>query len=819
MPRRWLSIRAYKDGREQDVEPSSIDPQPRFDFAFTSEPKPLAEQDDLSATSALRPTTSGGERSKLRRKPDLTLLIERPKTSHSFIPRKFSSGALLDNSQIGLAFGSPRCPPGPVEGDSITMPAKEAIQTVQEAEPLPSPLVKAKRWNIGSLFRSRSKAAKKSRTRSPQPRPNTSSANMTSGTDVQYSPISPLTLHLEKVHSPLRFEIDQQSTTCQVPVQSAQAVIALAYQTKTLGTSVAQNIGGPKEPSGTQQSRLLTRRSKIFSQLLIKDDTENTSPDDRVPDLSRPVTSPVPNQPPCYARSCSSASAARYSLFPPTPTLEKPPMQIGSPRPTRKRSSTAPSSQDIPVIAMNPSAIERPSTSLKVERPVPTVINPELQGERAKTIQHSHHDSHASSEGDIFFDVKSFGDSHEQGGQQFEMTRPPSAAIHLARSKSNARKIQQEKGIADLRVEEKGPNHKPVTKITSEQLGQTIAALKMLALPEPPIQESDHAKQKLQLGRQEPKYKSSDHGDGDQSKNFTMNGSQSYSQQDRSPAEADESDVHFPVATTGKPKQKSRSDSKVGRTTSKTGLKLSLLVAPEVSLRGPTDNADSRPYPRSMPPSPTPPPVPMKDTNHVLVPKRSSSQMKGKQICQHCTRPVRPKRSNTSSAVAHKPESSTSQQHRPPARAVTVPIPNSTYAPVSKYSSPPIFAKSTPESSNGKQSSAAVAYIKPAAEVAVARTVSLSRRPSAKIVHPTRKPSKREQPKEDVTEKKVTLSMPVVQEVETKHKHGLSLNIVLETATIAPTSPKPPPSPTTTDTKAQSNPPLVPPYLLPLLST
>lgn len=820
MPRRWLSFRAYRDGNSQDVESNNINSQPRFDFAFTSEPEALIEQDEPSASPTLRPTTSGGDRPRSRRRPDLSLLIERPKTSHSFLQRKSFSFAHLDNSHIGLAFGSPSCPPGPSGSELSTMPSNESTETTVEAGSLSNPLIRSRKWKIGSLFRSRSRAARKPRTRSPQPHLNDNTNNATPTTDVQYSPISPLTLDLEKMHSPLRFEIDQQEITSQPPEQSAQAVLALAYQTKTLRTSVVQSSNEIKGYNATQQSRLLVRRSKIFSQLLVKEVTESTDRDVEVPSLSRPLTSPLSIQPPYYARNCgSNASGGRYSLFPATPTSEKPQTQVGSPRPTRQRSSTAPSSQDLPVISTNPDVPERPSTSLQMAKPLRSETCQELSYEAVTTIQHSHHDSHASSEGDIFFDVRSFEDAHDQNNQQFEMTRPPSAVVQLARSRSNARKLRQGKSVTELSVEEQGQKYKSGTKITSEQLGQTIAALKMLALPELPVQDTDSAGPKPQARREESRCKPSrDKGDN-KSGRSDADGFQKYSLQGGSHVKTKISDTNTAFAELETTKQRDLSGLRAGNTPDGAGLERSFTAPLPALTSNPVGKANTQLEATRRPLSPSPPPVPVKDTKHVPVPKRSSSQMKEKKICQNCTRPVRPRRSNTSSTLIQKPESSTSQQRRPPARAVTVPIPKVTNAPISKYSSPPLFAKVNPELSNGKQSSTAVAYVKPAAEVAVARTVSLSRRPSAKIVNPTRKTSKREQPKEDVTEKKVTLNMPVVQEVEMKHKPGLSLNIILETATIPPSSPKPPPTPNTTDGKTPGVITTVTPILVPLLST
>jgi len=88
-----------------------------------------------------------------------------------------------------------------------------------------------------------------------------------------------------------------------------------------------------------------------------------------------------------------------------------------------------------------------------------------------------------------------------------------------------------------------------------------------------------------------------------------------------------------------------------------------------------------------------------------------------------------------------------------------------------------------------------VAYIKPAAEVSIARTISLSRKPSARVIGPklpTRSVSRREQVQEELKEKKVMLGVPVVQEVHKGHKPGMSQEVVLETAMTTPSSPPPP---------------------------
>jgi len=159
MPRRWLSVRGRKEEQRigQDIGEAHL--QNDFDFAFAAERRVQGGSHVPAVTEELRPTTSSGERYKAKRKPDLTLLIERPKSSESIQKKPFST-ARLDDSQIGVAFGSPRHPPQLLESIASTMSPRQQHHAFFLEGPLAVQPAKAKKWKIGGFFRPRANSHK-----------------------------------------------------------------------------------------------------------------------------------------------------------------------------------------------------------------------------------------------------------------------------------------------------------------------------------------------------------------------------------------------------------------------------------------------------------------------------------------------------------------------------------------------------------------------------------------------------------------------------------------------------------------------------------
>lgn len=690
-----------------------------FEFAFVTEPEVLVTRYESGCTQHARPATSAGEHYKSKRKPELTLLIERPNTSHSSLLGAKSPTVQIDESQIGVAFGSPRHPPRMFEKTTAVMSPLQSGQGLCSSEPVSNQRSKIGRWRIKNLFRSKNKQTRNSYSQHRQSRDISSQPCKPKKKTPKRKTKSPLS-QIDPKSMPTSTNVDvvQQDLSPNSTEQQAKILLASSLQSKEpekFSIKHHQTDNGAINPN---QSRLMVRRSKVFSQLLIKEESIAANNQNSMPDLLRPATSPTMTRPFQYERSCgSTGSVGRYSLFPPTPTLDKSPPRIGSPMPMRRRSSTAPSSSISPVNVAKTTDNEPLPYNIGLGKPplLPSIDSSDIL--KPITFQHFSHDSHASSQSDIFFEVKSFRDSSGQDGQHYEMTRPPSAAVQLARSKSSARKQQDSSGNPILKGQHSESN--PSTKSTPERMNETVTVLEAL-----PSSNSQEVKAKT-------------------------------------PASASGGNI----AKHSEPQpMNNKTSTSVHDTTTRSS-------------------------------SPPPPPVPIKDSRFIPSSKRAQSQTIKAPVCKSCTRPVRAKRANTDTCIRPSAGCLNTLQHQPPARAATVPLPKAPCAPLSKYAVPPTVTRPTPEPTGKSVDSVIAANVKPAAEVSVARTISLSRRPSAKVVHPARKPSKREPKKEDVTEKKVNLNVPVLQRGERKHKPGLSLDVVLETATIAPSSPPPVPSP------------------------
>lgn len=159
MPRRWLSVRGPKEEQKAGQDISEAHLQKDFDFAFAAKSHVRGGSHVPACAEELRPTTSGGERYKAKRKPDLTLLVERPKSSDS-VQKKLLSAARLDDPQIGVAFGSPRHPPQVLESIASTMSPSQQHHAIFLEGPLPVHPAKAKKWKIGGFFRPRANSHK-----------------------------------------------------------------------------------------------------------------------------------------------------------------------------------------------------------------------------------------------------------------------------------------------------------------------------------------------------------------------------------------------------------------------------------------------------------------------------------------------------------------------------------------------------------------------------------------------------------------------------------------------------------------------------------
>ena len=777
MPRRWLSVRGRRE--EQDHKPTADKPghQHGFDFAFTTEPELLGQYRQSQVTE-LRPMTSGGERYRTNRKPDLTLLIERPKSSDSVL-HKTPHSAQLDDSQIGLAFGSPRHPPREFASFASTMSPTQQQHAFCLQGPLPTRQVKGRRWKLGSLFKPKPTLTKEN---FYQVQLSGSDANKL-GLPIQRnpwrnpkSPVAPQ----NGFHSPLTVpnEGDAALSSFKSSDQASDAALLAAgtpsLQVSIPGTPLERYSVMFKDVNGVKQSGLLIRRSKGLDQLVIAEEARSANSDLTVPKIRRPASSPTfSTHQDGQKFPVHFANSSKYSLFPSTPTSIKSQNQSESPQLCRTRSATAPCSQS----SSTQDTTRNNTTCTKTEQTESTlpVTCKKSTDSKAANIQPPSDASRSSSQSEIFFEIKSFRDSSGQVGQHFEMTRPPSAAVQLARSKSNARRMQQKQCPPQAEPTEPESLDDRNVKTTSVQIDETIAIVESLTSPSMHRLRDTEVLQTRQMHPTD-----TDAGLADMSC--------------KQAAIALETTETIPIQGRRKNSLKSKVD----------GLNISV---PSPVLESSEEFSPKNLLPISIPPSPQSPPrpsVPVKDSKYIPLSKYAPKHTTEDLVRQTGLRPVRPMRSNTDT-IPHIPRSSSFQRPAHPTRASTIPNPATTRTsnvPQSRYASAsPVTdnAAATGRDSAIVPGPTMVAFVKPAAEVSIARTISLSRKPSTKVTvaRPAPPPLSRSESKrikEEVMDKKkeVGSGIAVVQEVAKRHKPGLSLDVVLETAASAPGSPAPP---------------------------
>lgn len=807
MPRRWLSVKQKKENSQS--APANADADNNFEFAFRAE---CGLQDKKDEGCELRPTTSGGERYRSKRKPDLSLLIERPKSSDSVLHSTPRSTRFRD-SQIGLALGSPCHPPEAFTNIDVTMSPKQQRHAFSQDGPLPVTYnMKSKKWKLGGLFRSKSNVTKESfyNVKLTSPEANKLGLPIHSTRTPWRNPKSPLVVQ-NGFESPPPMPISKE-----LPISSEHDIDSIhkaeIAATPTLEVSIPDS---PLERysvmfkgvNGLQQSRLLVRRSKGVNQLVIAEEQLE------IPVIARRATSPTTSSPVHTSQaSVQGPNSSKYSLFPTTPTSCIMQAARDSPRSTRNRSVTAPSLTCSPVMlakaatschSQSETVALSGTQCLEAVKPVP----------QRTTSQHSR----GSSQSEIFFDIRSFRDSKGQEGHQ--LVRPPSAAVQLARSKSNARKVQQKQ--RDGPQPEKVDEDEREIKTTSIEIDETIALVESLTSPSTNVNgtasiriDQTDAQPILQC-LPKTQYKTS---------STALAGRRKESSRCR--IEALNIDVPSPVleSTEELTPKVVRPDIQARKHEAPTNITTIVQV-----------NSKDSPVIPASPPRPAPP---VKDHKHIPLSKYAPRSTTTELINNVGLRPVRPGRSHTATSNPHEDRTSSLQRPQHPTRSATVPLSEhqtrTSNLPQSKYTRfQPVVAGPT---TNERTMPVMVAYVKPAAEVSVARTVSLSRKPSAAakvtVTQLSRTPStniskhipndrqppihetehnvesklhigrvdslskKHERIKESVEEnkKEVNLGTPVLQQVHSRHKPGRSMDVVLETASDTETSVPPVPA-------------------------
>lgn len=815
MPRRWLSV---KQGKETSQTSSGdINADNEFVFVFRAE---CGLQERTDEGLELRPTTSGGERYRSKRKPDLSLLIERPKSSDSVL-HKTPRSARFRDSQIGVALGSPHHPPRAVTDIDAAMSPEQQHHAFTSQGPLPATQnTKPRKWKLGGLFRSKSTVSKENfyNVKVISPEAKKLGLPIHSTRTPWRNPKSPLVVQNDFESPPpmpvLKDSLNVSEHDAKIVGDQTHAVIP-TLEVSIPGTPLERYSVMFKDVNGVQQSRLLIRRSKGLNQLVIAEETREQL---QVPSLTRRATSPTTSSPSNTSNICGHGSNnPKYSLFPTTPTLCITQAARDSPGSLRNRSATAPS------LSCNTEAPAK-ATATCTSQTDAAQSQDKQSGMLAKpiTLRTASQDSRGSSQSEIFFDIKSFRDSKGQEGHQF--VRPPSAVVQVARTKSNARKLKQ-KQQDGVRPEMLVDIERDV-KTTSVEIDETIALVESLTSPSTIKTDtaiSLHGQDSTQTTLQclpKTQYKAPSARTDGRRKDSSKSRIENLNIDVPSPVLESTEELTPRIAQPSVRFRQSEPSADV--------VKVTATVAQDSPV---------------IPPSPPRPTPPVKDHKHIPLSKYAPKSTTAELINQVGLRPVRPGRSNTETGQMYQDCSTSVQRPQHPTRSATEPpLPAQSCAsrvPHSKYSiSQTIVAESV---TTEKTMPTMVAYVKPAAEVSIARTVSLSRKPSAaarvtvtalarapsaKVKPPIagRQPAplersldldnkldvvrvdslskKHERVKETVEEykKEVNLGTPVVQQVHSRHKPGRSMDVVLETADsdmVVPPMPStsPPPIP------------------------
>ncbi|EXJ90415.1 hypothetical protein A1O1_03516 [Capronia coronata CBS 617.96] len=568
-------------------------------------------------------------------------------------------------------------------------------------------------------------------------------------------------------------------------------------------------------PAATRSSSLLARRSKTLRSLksfediapMTGPDKDNYMPHSTTESLT-PLMPPRLLTTPTRARS---PAGCKYSLFPTTSstpvknpghgaTLEN----GGRGRSQLKRSMTSParlSPMQDHFAAAKPkplNLLKRTSSSEHVDTksgvngrisneqivssPEDNTASTDREAPWSSTHSFQSSLSSATTVDEIFFDIKSFRDSKGVEDGQFVMTRPASAAIHLARTRSKRagptyRIRRPEDAPSDEVDEPSTPLPPPMpsatlsvisagttkhTSVNTAYFDEAIAAVELLTSPTATA-ESERI---LPITFASPRPGIFAHKEPSGAAPSTDTSSPSARNQSTDPLTShanltrEEVGQLIPSPVTEVREDLSQySASEYTVTPSSTPVpphtqpeaKIRALVSPQIAaakrVDRPIDDSPTIPQgPPSLRHTPTgtsspasaddkPPPVPTKDAKYIPLSKYAAKNTVFK-IEQAGITPTRPLRTNTDSSfnVSHPPQAATPgnkersatlpsslRPPRPPAEASS---PSSALRGLEKTVPPPPSSRSNPRS-------AQPAPIK--AEVAVARTISLSRKQSARV--------------------------------------------------------------------------------------
>ncbi|KPI37544.1 uncharacterized protein AB675_3976 [Cyphellophora attinorum] len=472
MPKRWLS----RNGRHNDRLVISSPKGPvlhdnsAFDFAFTdlhSQQLPVANSLSAlpsTATEDARPTTSAGVIQRARKPLRIDILNNRPRSSDGTLSPVIAARIAKRRSStghdfIGVAFGSPSHPPMAFCNDNIDYNPTHFEHAFGAEGPFPEQRLQPAKWKkLGNLFRTRPGVAKGrsgglrddlESSHGPGPRHHWYKQHSVTA-DQARVPATIRVEHPQKVHdgSDPKTVLDLQPS----PPMPASTAMRKQASLPRLDT---QPPNLRTLPHSNSSSSLLARRSRTLENLKpgtwLRVSTDEESEAGDLPRSARRQTTPTMSKPPSIAGltgSTNSPAASKYSLFPPTSNivtghsplrgrLERAHTSPARLSPAQKQfpGSTCPAQQrrgvtntDAPASAAVSSPEEHTASTTQTDRgPWSTKHSKESSTSSANTAEME----------EIFFDIKSYRDSNGlEKNDLFEMTRPDSVQVSLARTRS-----------------------------------------------------------------------------------------------------------------------------------------------------------------------------------------------------------------------------------------------------------------------------------------------------------------------------------------------------------------------------------------------
>lgn len=476
MPKRWISLR----GRGRSQEPGGHDHN-GFHFRCPSVEPPQAAL-PMPRTSSLayrtqvpRPQTASGA---FEDQSIPTFHIDtgsRPQTAEGTSPlpsQTFFFPATPKNDLIGLAFGSPTHPPTQFYGMLNEIgPAKIDCHAFEQYGPFPDEHQQRskRKWKLGGFFK-------------PRTTPKISEPFYRVHLDQEAAPVeaglptSPKRSMSESGPNPppqgnevnrnspqIDFQDCSESPTANPPNEPRLDVPSCSILPK-LQVEIPSakmdryTVMFSKVTDGQNTPNLLARRSKTLERLSSEENKSTplpAVPSDQTRSRPRHRSSPGASRKSSISTSRSLTPSAfpkppgGFSLFPNTSTisLKAPKAHIHTQNPL-KRSVTSPARLSP---AQETFDLRKPSVNRESQNQDQQNTSPE--GSTASTEQntpwsagtHKRSESSVTTiDDDILFDIKSLRDSHGAGGH-FEMTRPTSTAVALYRTMSHNLKARAPK--------------------------------------------------------------------------------------------------------------------------------------------------------------------------------------------------------------------------------------------------------------------------------------------------------------------------------------------------------------------------------------